>query len=208
MIINNVNLGIKKVFTNSYLTFDVVNNGTTDLFVYDVTTSSNNIFLNYINLPITIPSSNNQTINGYLKILNMNDSTNNDYIDLFTYYINDSHNKVYETYRYYLNYNGIMDMLYTNIWTVSNIRNINNMLFVFVDFYDLTSTEFPKLVLASIDNVDYQVLPKTYRISKNKVIYMFQDNNIIGRIVNNEIKFIMLSNSNKNNILSFAQRTI
>ena len=207
MIVNTVNLGIKKIYTNSYFTFDIINSGTTDIFIYDSTVSSDNVFLNYIKYPVTIPISNMQSFNGYLKILDTNDSTGVNYVDFFTYYLSDGGSEIYDTYRYYLDYFGVMDKSYTNIQTINNIRNINNMLILFIDVYDIL-TEIPKVILSSIDNQEVNILPRTYKISSNKVIYLYYDNKLINRIIDNELKFIILSENKNNNILSISQRTI
>jgi len=96
----NINLGLKELYTLKNFSFDIINTGSADLQVDDITTSSENVQLSYIKTPFIIMIDTTYSIFGYLKILNNGISNNNDYIDFNVSYLTGDGTRVYDTYRY------------------------------------------------------------------------------------------------------------
>ena len=100
MVEFEIELGLKELYTLKNFSFDIINSGSADLNILDITTSSPNVQLTYIKTPFVIMLSTSYTINGYLKILNTGNSIKNDYIEFSVSYINEDSTIVYDTYRY------------------------------------------------------------------------------------------------------------
>ena len=67
---------------------------------------------------------------------------------------------------------------------------------------------FSSIILLSIDDNMLYLFPIVYNISNKKIIYIFKDNSIKNKVIDNNIK-IFLSNDTKNLELSkISQRSI
>ena len=201
----SVELGIKELYTLKNFSFDIINQGSADLQVDDIT-STDNIQLEYINTPFTIVKDTSQSVKGYIKVINIGDSINNDYIDLNVSY-NDGENILTDVYRYYINYSSILYNTYTQVIELSNINYINNMLIIIIDSDNIINN-FSSIILLSVDNESLNIFPIVYNLSDNKIAYIFKDDAIKNKIIDNDIK-IFISNDTKNLELNkFLQRSI
>jgi hypothetical protein len=81
------------------------------------------------------------------------------------------------------------------------------MLILYFD-YDSTSITFPNIILTKIDDSDYYIFPKLYKISDNKMMYVFIDNKLRGLIVNDNIKFFMNANEQYSELKRLSYRSI
>jgi hypothetical protein len=68
--------------------------------------------------------------------------------------------------------------------------------------------DYPNIVLVSIDNDNVYVLPKIHRMSDNILTYTFRDNNILNKVVNNNIIFNIIYTENKLDIGKISYRSI
>jgi hypothetical protein len=94
----NVELGIKELYTLKNFSFDIINQGTADLQIDEVT-ATDNLKLEYVNTPFTIVKDTSYNMNGYIKVINIGDSVGKDYIDLNVSY-NDGNEIINDVYRY------------------------------------------------------------------------------------------------------------
>lgn len=143
---------------------------------------------------------------GDLKILNAGDSTGNDYIDYEVSWVDETSVTQTDTLRYYLNYDGIMQESFTQILKVTNISYIKNMICLLFDT-DITSA-IPDILLRSIDDIDYNIFSRVYRISDDKFVFVFMDNTISNFVVDDNITFAIFSDSQNMEISKISYRTI
>lgn len=201
----DVDLGIKELYTLKNFNFNIINQGNADLNITDITTTLN-IDINYINTPFTIVQDTSFNMIGYIKIINVGDSYRKDYIDFNVAY-NDGEVIQTDIYRYYINYSSILYNTYTQVIELSNINYIKNMLILTIDS-DNVVENFSSIILLSIDDNMLYLFPIVYNISNKKIIYIFKDNSIKNKVIDNNIK-IFLSNDTKNLELSkISQRSI
>ena len=200
-----VDIGIKELYTLKNFSFDIVNSGSADITVLNVTTTEN-IKMDFISTPFSIIKDSVYNINGYIKIVNINEVTNVEYIDFYVSYNNGSE-IIYETYRYYINYVGVIYNLYTQIIEVYNINYINNMLVLLFES-DSNIEAFNSIVIISIDNVNVYIYPQVYKLSNNKIIYTFKDNYLKNKVIDNSIKFFISNQSNSIEINKMLYRSI
>jgi hypothetical protein len=189
----DVNLGIKELYTLKNFNFDIINQGSADLNVTDITTTSN-IDINYISTPFTIVQDTSFNMIGYVKIVNVGDSYREDHIDFNVSY-NDGEVIQTDVYRYYINYSSILYNTYTQVIELSNINYIKNMLILIIDS-DNIAENFSSIILLSIDDISLYLFPIVYNLSDKKIAYIFKDNSIKNKVVDNNIK-IFLSNDTK-----------
>lgn len=201
----SVELGIKELYTLKNFSFDIINQGSADLQVDDIT-STENISLDYINTPFTIVKDTSYNMRGYIKIINIGDSINNDYIDLNVSY-NDGNEILTDVYRYYINYSSILYNTYTQVIKLSNINYINNMLILIIDS-DNAISNFSSIILLSVDNEILNIFPIVYNLSDNKIAYIFKDNAIKNKIIDNDIRIFISNNTNDLELSKFLQRSI
>lgn len=207
MIEFNIDIGLKELQTFKNFTFDIVNNGSADLQVDEIIISSDNIQLPYIATPFIIIQNSTYPLSGYIKILNNGNSFHNDYIDFNISYTDEMNVIHTDVYRYQLNYNSVFYNSYTQLISINNIQYIKNMLILYFD-YDSTSITFPNIILTKIDDSDYYIFPKLYKISDNKMMYVFIDNKLRGLIVNDNIKFFMNANEQYSELKRLSYRSI
>jgi hypothetical protein len=206
----NINLESKEVYTLKNFSFDIHNNGSADLQIDDIRTSSNNVSTIYTKTPFIIPQNKFYTLSGYLKIINIGDSTGNDYIECDVSWTDEFGETVTDVYRYFLNYNGTINIgSYTSVFTISNVEYISNMLLLVIDLSEnLEDQELPNIVLKSIDGNDVYIFPKIYRISANKVVYAFMENSITSLMVTDAIQFHLVYKENNLDINKISYRSI
>lgn len=203
----NIDIGLKELWSLKNFSFDIINNGSADLQINDIIVSSNNIQIPYIATPFIIMQNVAYTLSGQIKILNNGKSYKNDYIDFIVSYI-DEHNIVNDdVYRYYLNYQSVFYNSYTQLLDINNINYIKNLLVLYFD-YDATINDIPKIILTKIDDKDYYIFPNLYKISNNKLLFIFNDNSIKSLIINNKINFFINSNKNLINLNKLSYRSI
>jgi hypothetical protein len=207
MIEFNIDLGLRELYSLSNFSFDIINTGSADLQVEDINISSENIQLSYIKTPFIIMLDTAFSLFGYLKILNKGNSFQKDYIDFEVSYITEENEKIYDTYRYYLNYESQFYNIYTQYIKIKNINYINNMLLLYIDS-DIAILNDLKVILVSADNVQYYVFPKKYKISDKKVVYIYDDNIIKNTVINSDITFFITSDINNLEIKQLSYRSI
>ncbi len=78
----NVELGNKELYTAKNFSFDLVNIGSADLNIENITLSNKNIKMIFTKTPMTVLKNKSFTFVGYLNIVEFGDSTNVDYMDL------------------------------------------------------------------------------------------------------------------------------
>jgi hypothetical protein len=194
----NVNLGIKELYTLKSFNFDIINQGSTDLNVTDITTTPN-IDIDYISTPFTIVQDTSFNMTGYIKIINIGDSYKKDCIDFSVSY-NDGNVIQTDTYKYYINYSSVLYNTYTQVIELSNISYIKNKLILTIDT-DNVIENFSSIILLSIDDNALYLFPIVYNLSDKKIVYIFEDNSIKNKVIDNNIK-IFLSNDTKKMELS------
>lgn len=203
----DIDIGSRELYSLKNFSFDIINNGSADLQIDSITVSSTNVELPYINTPFIIMQNTTYTIFGYIKILNAAISNRVDYIDFNVSWINEHTIRIYDVYRYYLNYEGIVYPAFYNIININSITFIKNMLIIYID-NDSTIDPHLNLILKSIDEFDYFIFPKKYKISDRKYCYMFNDNNITNKIIDNNIKFISIYNNNSIDVNKISYRIL
>jgi len=203
----DIDIGSRELYSLKNFSFDIINNGSADLQIDSITVSSTNVELPYINTPFIIMQNTTYTIFGYIKILNAAISNRVDYIDFNVSWINEHTIRIYDVYRYYLNYEGIVYPAFYNIININSITFIKNMLIIYID-NDSTIDPHLNLILKSIDEFDYFIFPKKYKISDRKYCYMFNDNNITNKIIDNNIKFISAYNNKSIDINKVSYRIL
>lgn len=205
----NIDLGIKEIFSLKNFSFDIYNNGSADLQVNSIIASSPDIILVAASIPIQIIQNTSFTPSGYLKILYQGDQTNVYYIDFHVSWTNELGVLQTDVHRYWLNYTGALTSTYTEIVETNKIFYINNMLVLSLEFsIDSTSTHIPNIVLKSIDNEPCYVFPKVYRVTDKIVSYIFKDNNLVNRVINNKIIFFITHNEKLLKIKNVSYRSI
>jgi hypothetical protein len=203
----DIDIGSRELYSLKNFSFDIINNGSADLQIDSITVSSTNVELPYINTPFIIMQNTTYTIFGYIKILNAAISNRVDYIDFNVSWLNEHTIRIYDVYRYYLNYEGILYPAFYNIININSITFIKNMLIIYID-NDSTIDPHLNLILKSIDEFDYFIFPKKYKISDRKYCYMFNDNNITNKIIDNNIKFISTYNNKSIDINKISYRIL
>ena len=203
----DVDIGLRELYSLKNFNFDIINNGSADIDINRISTSSENIEIPFINLPFTIMQNSTYSMYGYIKILNNDKSFHNDYIDLDISFKDENGYVNTDVYRYFINYEGTIYPSYTNIIEINNILYINNILSIQFSA-DVDIINWPTVVLKSIDNYDYYIFPEKYILSSNKIAYVFYDNLIMNKYITNNIKLLMISDFNYLNILTMTHRTI
>jgi len=196
----SVELGIKELYTLKNFGFDIINQGTADLQIDDIT-STDNLNIEYINTPFTIVKDTSYNLKGYIKIINIGNSINKDYIDLTVSY-NDGNDEYSDIYRYWINYSSILYNTYTQIIELKNISYINNMLILTIDS-DNDINNFSSIILLSVDNELVYIFPTIYNLSNNKIAYIFKDNVIKNKIVDSDIKLFISNDINNLELSKF-----
>lgn len=207
MIEFNIELGLRELYNLSNFSFDIINTGSADLQIEDIIVSSENVQLSYIKTPFIIMLDTSFSLFGYLKILNNGNSYQMDYIDFLVSYLSEGNERVYDTHRYYLNYESQFYNIYTQFIKVTNITYINNMLVLYIDSDVPIINDF-KIILVSIDDLKYYVFPKKYKISDKKIIYIYSDNTIKNTVINSNITFFLTSDVNNLELKQLSYRSI
>lgn len=205
MITTNINIGLKELYTLKNFSFDIHNSGTADLNILSVT-YSDNIKMSNVSTPFSIIKDTSYTVNGYIKIVNVNNSIGNDYIDYYVSYTDDEGDHT-DTYRYYINYNGVLYNTYTQVIEISNMNYIDNMFIILIDS-DQTIDCITSIILLSIDDVNLYLFPLIYKLDDKKLIYVFKDNTLKNKVINDKIKILISSEKNTLEISNIKIRSI
>ena len=204
-----IDLGPKEVFTLKNFSFNVQNTGSADLSVNSVHVSSNDITLLSTSVPFQIIQNSSYSPNGYLKILYQGDTTAKYHIDFNVSQTDETNVMQTDVLRYNLNYNGILESKFTEIFQTSQITYINNMLVLTIEFADsFLNQNFPNIIIKSIDDTDFNLLPKIYRLSDKILTYVFKDNFIINKIISSNITFFIIHESESLRIKNITYRSI
>ncbi len=59
---------------------------------------------------------------------------------------------------------------------------------IIIDFIDpFAEQSYPQMVISSIDGDKLYIFPKIYRISDNKLAYIYKDNRLISKLIDDNI---------------------
>lgn len=203
----DIDIGSRELYSLKNFNFDIINSGSADLQVDSIVTSSINIELPYINTPFIVMKNTRYTIFGYIKIINRSLSNRLDYIDFNVSQINEDTTTMYDIYRYYINYEGIVYPTFLNISTISNITYIKNMLILYIDSDNIIDDSI-NVILKSIDGFDYYIFPKKYKITDTKYCFIYTHNSITNKIVDIGIKLLTMYQSDAIELYRFCYRTM
>jgi isocitrate/isopropylmalate dehydrogenase len=83
------------------------------------------------------------------------------------------------------------------------------MLILLIESNDDISTDtYPNIIIHSIDNQNVFVFPKIYRISTNKVAYIYQDSNMNNKIIDNNVRFNVIHSKKSFDVYKISYRSI
>lgn len=205
----DIELGEKELYTLKNQSFNINNVGSADLQVDNIKLSSDNIDILYTTTPFYIIQNNSFNFSGYLKIINFNDSTRIDYIECDVSQTNELNEKIYDVYRYYLNYTGMLTKKYVQTFKINNINYIKDLLLITIEFNnELTDQNYPNMIIFSIDNIKRYIFPKIYRISKHQIVYVYNEKSIKNLIIDDHIQMNIIYNNNSLDTHKIAYRSI
>lgn len=205
----NIDLGTKEIYSLKNQGFDIFNNGSADLQVDSIKLSSNNIIMTYTKTPFNIIMSKSYTLSGYLKIVLFGDSTGIDYIECDVSWLNEFGERQYDKHRYYLNYVGNVNNQYVQLFEIKNVNYIKDIFILKFEFNDIfVNQSYPNIIIKSIDDTDLFIFPKVYRMSDNKIVYVYKENSLANLIINDKIIMNVIFDSPTLDVYKISYRSI